>query len=170
MLESMEYKGLWEDSISRVLAKDVVAKLDVPSFRRSTVDGYAVKTTDLSGASESVPTFLKIVGESKMGRTCDICINGGECVYVPTGGMLPYGSDAIIMEEWVENFTDDKISVYKSIASGENVVDVGEDNKKCDQGELVVTSIASTMEKEDKVYFVTEGYSYTDYEIYYNAY
>ena len=43
-------------------------------------------------------------------------------------------------------------------------------NKKCDQGELVVTSIASTMEKEDKVYFVTEGYSYTDYEIYYNAY
>lgn len=125
-------KIIIEDSISRVLAKDIVAKFDVPSFRRSTVDGYAVKTTDLSGASESVPTFLKIVGESKMGRTCDICINGGECVYVPTGGMLPYGSDAIIMEEWVENFTDDKISVYKSIASGENVVDVGEDNKKGD--------------------------------------
>ena len=43
-------------------------------------------------------------------------------------------------------------------------------NKKCDKGELVVTSIADTMEKEDKVSFVTEGYDYTDYEIYYNAY
>ena len=43
-------------------------------------------------------------------------------------------------------------------------------NKKCDQGELVVTSIDNTMENEDKVSFVTEGYNYTDYEIYYNAY
>lgn len=43
-------------------------------------------------------------------------------------------------------------------------------NKKCDKGEVVVTSNADTMEKEDKVSFVTEGYDYTDYEIYYNAY
>lgn len=43
-------------------------------------------------------------------------------------------------------------------------------NKKCDKGELVVTSIADTMEKEDKVSFETSGYNYTDYEIYYNAY
>lgn len=43
-------------------------------------------------------------------------------------------------------------------------------NKKCDKGELVVTSIANTSEKEDKVYFITEGYNYTNYEIYYNAY
>lgn len=43
-------------------------------------------------------------------------------------------------------------------------------NKKCDKGEVVVTSIADTSEKEDKVYFITEGYDYTDYEIYYNAY
>lgn len=43
-------------------------------------------------------------------------------------------------------------------------------NKKCDKGEVVVTSNADTMEKEDKVSFITEGYDYTDYEIYYNAY
>ena len=43
-------------------------------------------------------------------------------------------------------------------------------NKKCDKGELVVTSNASTMEEEDKVYFITEGYNYSDYEVYYNAY
>ena len=43
-------------------------------------------------------------------------------------------------------------------------------NKKCDKGEVVVTSNADTMEKEYKVSFVTEGYDYTDYEIYYNAY
>ena len=43
-------------------------------------------------------------------------------------------------------------------------------NKKCDKGELVVTSIADTSEKEDKVSFETSGYNYTDYEIYYNAY
>lgn len=43
-------------------------------------------------------------------------------------------------------------------------------NKKCDQGELVVTSIDNTIENEDIVSFVTEGYNYTDYEAYYNAY
>ena len=43
-------------------------------------------------------------------------------------------------------------------------------NKKCDKGELVVVSIADASEKEDKVSFVTSGYNYTDYEIYYNAY
>lgn len=123
---------LVKDGLSRIISNDIYARIDVPSFRRSIVDGYAVKSTDLSGASENVPTFLKIVGESKMGEKCDICIDSGECVNVPTGGMIPDGADSVVMEEWVENFTSDKISVYKSVASGVNVVDIGEDNKKGD--------------------------------------
>lgn len=120
------------DSLDKILADDVVAEIDVPTFRRSTVDGYAVRSIDVGGASDSVPSFLKVIGESKMGNFCEYKICAGETVYVPTGGMLPEGSDAMVMVEWVENFGFDKIAVYKSVASGESLVNIGDDNKKSD--------------------------------------
>lgn len=120
------------DCLNFILSKDVYASIDVPTFRRSTVDGYAVISSDVSGASESVPCFLDIVGESLMGDECTHYLKSGECMYVPTGGMIPEGADAMIMVEWTEKFTDNKLSVYKSIASGNNVVNIGDDNKKGD--------------------------------------
>lgn len=120
------------DSFDRVLAEDVKASINVPEFDRSTVDGYAVIASDTGGASESVPTFLKVVGESKMGEICDIEIKNGECVYVPTGSMLPKNATACVMIEHTESITDDKIAVYDSVADGKSVVHIGDDVKKGD--------------------------------------
>lgn len=148
------------DCLDFILAEDITASFDVPSFRRSTVDGYAVISSDLSGASENVPCFLTVVGESEMGKECDYKLKSGECTYVPTGGMLPFGADAMVMVEWTEKFTDDKISIYKSVAAGNNIVNIGDDNKKGDvllkKGRKLTSSdmglLSSNGIKEVKVY------------------
>ena len=121
---------LVSNAFDRVLAQDVKALISVPEFDRSTVDGYAVIASDTGGACDSIPTFLKVVGESKMGEACDIEIKSGECVYVPTGSMLPKNSNACVMVEHTENITDDKIAVYEAVAVGKSVIHVGDDIKK----------------------------------------
>lgn len=118
-----------KDSLNRILAEDILSKIDVPEFNRSTVDGYAVVAKDTEGANDSIPTFLDKVGESFMGEVTDIEIKNGECVYVPTGGMLPKGATACIMIEHTENITDDKIAIYESVAEGKYVIKKGDDIK-----------------------------------------
>ena len=118
------------DSQNRVLAEDIYASVDVPNFDRSVVDGYAVIAKDTEAATDTIPTFLNIVGESFMGKPCDIDIKNGECVYVPTGGMIPLGATACVMVEYTENITDQKIAVYSSVADGKNVIKKGDDISK----------------------------------------
>ena len=118
-----------KDSLNRILAEDILSKIDVPEFNRSTVDGYAVVAKDTEGANDSIPTFLDKVGESFMGEVTDIEIKNGECVYVPTGGMLPKGATACVMIEHTENITDDKIAIYESVAEGKYVIKKGDDIK-----------------------------------------
>lgn len=124
-------------ALGRVLAEPVCAKESIPPFRRSSVDGYAVKCSDVGGASESVPSFLKIIGEVCLGESTSLSIESGQCVYVPTGGMLPAGADAMVMIEYCEPFSATEIAVYTSAAPGAGVVQIGEDMK---EGETVLTA------------------------------
>ena len=124
-------------ALDRILACDIISNTDVPEFDRTVVDGYAVIAKDTQGANESIPTFLNVVGESLMGKPCDIELKSGDCVYVPTGAMLPKNSDACVMVEHTENITNDKIAICESVASGKNVVKKGDDIKS---GNLVFKS------------------------------
>lgn len=123
------------DSINRVLAEDILAYNNVPEFNRSTVDGYAVKSSDTHGASESIPSFLSLLGEVRMGENTDIKISSGEAIYVPTGGMIPDGADAVIMIEYAEKLDDSTLMAYKPLSCGENTILKGDDIKK---GEKVI--------------------------------
>ena len=118
------------ESFARILAEDVISSIDVPEFDRSVVDGYAVVAKDTGGANDTIPTILNVVGESMMGVPQNIEIKNGECVYVPTGAMLPKGATACIMIENTENVTNDKIAVYESVAEGKYVIKTGDDIKK----------------------------------------
>ena len=114
--------------LGRVLAEDVISEEAVPGFNRSTMDGYAVRSSDTGGASESMPSFLKVVGEVEMG--CDasgLTVGPGECVYVPTGGMVPAGADAVVMVEYCEAFGADQMAVCSSVSEGNNMVMAGDD-------------------------------------------
>jgi molybdopterin molybdotransferase len=122
------------DALDYILAEKVVSSVAVPEFDRSVVDGYAVIASDTQGANDSIPTFLKVVGESKMGEPCDIELKSGECVYVPTGSMIPKNSNACVMVEHTESITDDKVAIYEAVADGKSVVRKGDDIK---EGEVI---------------------------------
>lgn len=122
-------------SMDHILAQDIIAGEPVPSFRRSMVDGYAVVSGDTAGASEGLPVLLELIGEVSMGIPPDCSVKAGTCGYVPTGGMIPEGADAVVMEEYCELFDQNHLAVYCSVAHGKNVVSQGEDIR---HGELVI--------------------------------
>ncbi|WP_342433651.1 gephyrin-like molybdotransferase Glp [Neobacillus sp. FSL H8-0543] len=124
-IKETEVRSL-ENALHYILAVPVTAKENVPGFDRSTVDGYAVRARDTYGSSESMPGFLNVIGEVKMGEASAYQVGLGEAVYVPTGGMLPAGSDSVIMIEHCEDI-DGLLNVYKQIAPNENVIRTGED-------------------------------------------
>lgn len=109
-------------------AATVTAGEDVPEYNRSTVDGYAVKAENTYGASAAVPSLLKPIGDVKMGKVGQFEISVGKTVYVPTGGEVPCGANAVVMIEDTEK-TEDGIAVYKPVRINENVITVGEDVK-----------------------------------------
>ncbi|MDD4577656.1 MAG: molybdopterin molybdotransferase MoeA, partial [Anaerolineaceae bacterium] len=105
----------------------------VPAFDRSTVDGFAVVSRDLRGCSDSIPAILRKAGESPMGEMPTQTLQPGECFYVPTGGALPQGADAMVMIEFVEDFGAGEYAFVKPMAPGANMIFKGEDLKPGDQ-------------------------------------
>lgn len=115
------------NSLNRVIAETINSPENSPSFDRSTVDGYAVLASDTYGASESQPAYLKIAGEIKMGARASIPISPGTCAAIHTGGMLPDGTDAVVMIEQTQLVTEKEVEIFKACAIGENVIRTGED-------------------------------------------
>lgn len=115
------------NACGRILAQDVLSGCDVPDFHRSTVDGYAVVSKDTAGAGDTLPVFLALAGTVEMGKPAGISISSGQCAYVPTGGMLPEGADAVVMVEYSEAFDENSVALYEAAAYGQNVVYPGED-------------------------------------------
>lgn len=116
-----------QDALFRICAADVHAVENIPSFRRSTVDGYAVRAEDTFGASDSNPAFLDVVDHVAIEKQAKVAVHAGQAVAVQTGSMVPDGATAVVMVEYCENYLGDKIVAYKSVSNGENVTQVGED-------------------------------------------
>ncbi len=119
-----------ESASNRYLYNNIKGKVDIPDFDKSTVDGYALKASDVYGASESIPAFLTYIGEVEMGKDTDLVLDYDQCVYVPTGGKLPEGCNAMVMIEHTEKIDEETIAVYKPLGEGENIIKIGEDMKK----------------------------------------
>jgi len=119
-----------EQSAGRVLASDVVADTDIPGFDRSVVDGYAVRSADTAGASDSIPALIQCVGRVVMGKhDTNLSLGNTECTYIPTGGVLPDRADAAVMVEYTEE-AGETILIKKPVSHGENVLLRDEDFKK----------------------------------------
>lgn len=114
-------------ALDRVLARDIRSPEAVPAFRKSTVDGYALRASDSFGATQTLPAFLDIVGEIKMGEAPERDIGTGQCLAIHTGGMLPESADAVAMIETTQSLDEGEIEVMKAVAPGENVIQAGED-------------------------------------------
>ncbi len=141
LLEHFESSGFQVEevpllgSVGRILGEDIYSKENVPQFNRSTMDGYAIKSKESHGASESIPSLFNIIGSVEMGRESTYIVEKGEAVSVPTGGMIPEGADGVVMIENTEKLDDSTLMVYKSISYRENVILKGDDIK---EGELAL--------------------------------
>ncbi|MCQ8893066.1 MAG: molybdopterin molybdotransferase MoeA [Methanolinea sp.] len=114
------------EAVGRVLAGDVYPDLDIPGFDRSVVDGYAVVASDTAGAGEAIPSLLTLSATVRMGEGAGSEVRAGHCAYVPTGGAVPPGADAVVMVEDCE-VIGDQVLVRRPVGSGENIVRRGED-------------------------------------------
>jgi molybdopterin molybdotransferase len=140
------------DALDRVLARDATAPHELPTFVRSTVDGYALQATDTYGATQGLPAYLDVVGEVAMGELASFALGLGQAAVVHTGGMVPKGADAVVMLEHTARtggslfsgqgvgspqpeFAPFGIEIYRPAAVGENCIHPGEDVQK---GELVL--------------------------------
>ena len=124
---------LIEEAAGRVLANDVVAGFNVPPFNRSSMDGYAVKAKDTTGAA-SKSVALKLIGARHAGEVFDGVIGDGECIEIATGAPVPKGADAVVMVEYTR-LAGDGVEIQREARAGDNVAPEGEDIKK---GEAVV--------------------------------
>lgn len=122
------------DALGRITHDAVVAPHPLPTFRRSTMDGYAVRAVDTHGAGESLPALLQVIGEVPMGQAANYVLDTGQTVIVHTGGMLPDTADAVVQIEHTQNVGrlnptqfPYEIEVGRSVASGQNVIQIGED-------------------------------------------
>lgn len=113
-------------AIGKRCYSDVISPESLPDFNRSTVDGYAVKSANTYGATDSIPALLRLVGKVKMGESDTLEISSGETVYVPTGGAIPKGADAMVMLEYTETMAD-KLAIFKPCSVGENIIKIGDD-------------------------------------------
>lgn len=125
------------ESLGRVTVTEIVSAENLPSYPRSTMDGYSVRATDTFGATESLPAYLELAGQVPMGCRPDISLVPGQAATAFTGGMLAEGTDAVVMEEHTQMAGQSTIEVMRPVASGENVLQVGEDVRT---GDLVLPS------------------------------
>ena len=105
-----------QQALGRFLGMDVIAQEDVPAFNRSTVDGFAVRSADLRGCSDSIPALLQKSGESIMGQAFDLPLAPGSCVYVPTGGAIPPNADTAMLS--TPRTLRRPLAFYKPVAPG----------------------------------------------------
>ncbi len=88
-----------QDALGLVLAADVVARLDLPGFDNSAMDGYAVSAADLEGADEDHPVFLRVAGDIAAGDSAIHVLESGTTWRIMTGAPLPRGADAVVPVE-----------------------------------------------------------------------
>tara|TARA_B100000959_G_scaffold287416_1_gene371985 strand:+ start:4287 stop:5522 length:1236 start_codon:yes stop_codon:yes gene_type:complete len=123
------------NSDSRILSQDIKSSLNLPHFNRSSMDGYAIYANDSNGVSLSNPNYLEIIEEIKMGDVPKQKILTGKTSRIFTGGMIPEGSNAVIMEEDTEELGNNMIEIKKPVSIGENIIFSGEETKK---GKIII--------------------------------
>jgi putative molybdopterin biosynthesis protein len=114
-------------ALGRVLAADVVSPVDVPSFDRSNVDGFAVVSDDTFGASEEAPRLIALAEETiHTGVVPRTSVRAGLAVPIATGGMMPRGADAVVMVEHA-HVRGSELLVARAVTSGSGVSFAGTD-------------------------------------------
>lgn len=119
--------SLW-DAAGRVLAEDAVAKRNQPPFSRSPLDGYAVRSQDVEGASKVQSVKLQVIDEVTAGHVSDKILAEGCAIRIMTGAPIPLGADGVIRQEDTD-YGEEVVEIYQGIKAYQNYCFAGEDYK-----------------------------------------
>ena len=119
-------------SLGRVIGEDILAQRDIPPLDNSAMDGYAVRSPDINGASRENPISLKVVEDLPAGALPKGSVAHGQAVRIMTGAPIPPGADTVVMVEDTEKAGED-VRVFQGIPPGENIRRAWEDVKKGDR-------------------------------------
>lgn len=117
------------EASGRVLAADLTAAIDVPPFDRSPLDGYAVRSADLAGASAQSPVRLSVVERIYAGDWPDRPIEAMQAARIMTGAPIPPGADCVIRQEDTD-CGEQTVQIFVSAAGGQNISRRGEDTRQ----------------------------------------
>ncbi len=120
------------NAVGRFLIASPLAKANIPTFDNSAMDGYAVRSADTRGASKETPVVLQLCGRVETGDVFQGELAAGECIRIFTGGPLPKGADAVVMQEDTELLTlkESEVRILDEIKPWENIRLLGEDVRK----------------------------------------
>lgn len=156
------------DALDRILAQDIVAPKDVPGYDNSAMDGYALAATSLPGSGSK---SLQLIGKSLAGAPFPDTVGTDQCVRITTGGMLPAGTDTVVMQEHVELKEDNTVIVDdrhrakqhvryadNDIAAGTSVFKAGRCLTAADLGVIASLGIAQvSVNRKTRVAFFSSG-------------
>ena len=123
------------EALGRVLAKDAYSNINIPSYDKTFIDGYAINPKDTAGASTTKPAVFKVVGKlfpADYPSTAEVA--SGEAIYVACGAPIPKGAASTVKVEETR-LNRDKIEIVREIKSGEGIIPLGDDVK---QGILIL--------------------------------
>ena len=118
-------------SLGRIVAAPVVSPIDVPAYTNSAMDGFAISSDDLPSSGEK---SLRLLGTAWAGKPLNVEVGTGQAVRIMTGGMMPAGTDTVVIQEHASMNGDD-VLIDGSTAPGKNVRMAGED---ITAGELII--------------------------------
>jgi molybdopterin molybdotransferase len=118
------------ETLDCALARDVASLINLPMWDNSSVDGYAVRASDVSDANENNPIHLRVVTEVPAGTTAKVTVEPQTCGRIFTGAPIPEGADAVVMQEDTHPHHEGYIAVTESVDPGENIRRVGDDVTK----------------------------------------
>ena len=119
-----------DEADGRVLAAPATARLSLPSFRSSSMDGYALRAADADDAREATPVSLDLVGEVAAGLKGGLEelpeIGPGQAVRIFTGGAVPPGADAVVRQE-ITRVESGRLMLGEPVEPSNNVREIGEE-------------------------------------------
>lgn len=133
------------DSGGRVLAVSISSPREYPSAALSSMDGFAVISSDLLGVSLDNPAVLEVVSDIPAGVNPDVLLRPGQSARIMTGAVVPEGADAVIPVEYTDQFKNNKqfefelpenVRIFRQVSKGDFIRPRGQDIHK---GDLVLT-------------------------------
>ncbi len=111
---------LLHSATGEVLAENITAPHPIPLFDSSSMDGFALHSTDLAAAADGRAVTLSVAGTIHAGKAAELAVGRRSAIRIMTGAKIPHGADAVIMKELVTE-TEDAIEIRTPIRKGANI-------------------------------------------------